>query len=473
VKFPASARYVLLALVLSVAVSFVMVSASSLVLLPKFGNLVGTLAEGIADIVAHGIAESTVEGELQRVRRLQSHLGQSIPLGVWVLDSGGKVVASSAEDAAPRIDGLPAIRKPNGAEIFHTHPVQWVVRLPLGKDTGLKFMLRLGPDRIERGEGIRWMAAYALLLLICSVSSSCALLFQVFRLKSREAREVLSSLARGNLRARMRVGRPEEVGQLMAAFNEMADRIETLVKNLERSEETRKKLVAELGHDFRTPLTAVKVALENLQHLGAELNAERKARLIGVAVKELAYMERLLQFLFTLVRAGEPHLEVHPSPLDLSELVQEELHSRLALEEGKKDRKTWHWNASPEECLVTADKQLTLRLLRNLLDNARRYSRKRIDVGVEREKDRVVLVLKDDGPGLSHDIFAHTGPGRLPEMGSEAAALATTSLGLGSSIVRAIADLHEWEVSVSASPDGTEIRISCPLVKRLALSTAA
>jgi signal transduction histidine kinase len=100
-------------------------------------------------------------------------------------------------------------------------------------------------------------------------------------------------------------------------------------------------------------------------------------------------------------------------------------------------------------------------LVRNLVDNAARYSppQARIAVHLAREGRRLVLAVEDSGPGLADADLAHLGQRFFRLAGSEA-----SGSGLGWSIVRRIADLHGAEVAVqrSAALGGMAVRISLP-----------
>ncbi|HEY0884332.1 MAG TPA: ATP-binding protein, partial [Ramlibacter sp.] len=111
--------------------------------------------------------------------------------------------------------------------------------------------------------------------------------------------------------------------------------------------------------------------------------------------------------------------------------------------------------------MVAGDEVLLHVLVRNLVDNAARYSppRARVEVHVAAEDGRIELAVEDSGPGLPDADLARLGQRFFRVAGNEAA-----GSGLGWSIVRRIADLHGAQVAVrrSAALGGLAVRISFP-----------
>ncbi|EQD54194.1 HAMP linker domain protein, partial [mine drainage metagenome] len=110
-----------------------------------------------------------------------------------------------------------------------------------------------------------------------AVSAFAGLLitFVYLRQKSMEAKEILGSLEKGDLKARFPISRLDEFGSLMTDFNRMAQAIEDLVSRVEDTDRARQELLHELGHDLRTPMTSLKASVDTLTAHGDKMSPEQ------------------------------------------------------------------------------------------------------------------------------------------------------------------------------------------------------
>ena len=223
----------------------------------------------------------------------------------------------------------------------------------------------------------------------------------------------VEGLGGGDLRARVTVEGKDEVADLARSFNRAADRIEALVG-------AQRTLLASASHELRTPLARIRMALE----LGAE-RPERRARVEA----DIAELDELIEELLLASRLQSvPHLEP-TDDVDLLGLVAEEAARCPADVSGRPLR-------------VRGDARLLRRLVRNLLENARRHGAGTpVEASVEEAGERALLRVCDRGPGVPaeegeriFDAFYRL-PGAPPGEGA----------GLGLTLVRQIARRHGGE----------------------------
>ena len=175
-------------------------------------------------------------------------------------------------------------------------------------------------------------------------------------------------------------GTGDEVGRLAATMNRMLDR-------LQRSSERQRRFVSDASHELRSPLASLRTQLE------VSLAHPEGADWPGVAsgvLEEGVRMERLVDDLLALARADEGVVLAHTEELDLGEIVAEEAGRVEGLEV----------EADVAEARLRGDPQALRRVVRNLLDNARRHASSRIVLRVSLEGDEVVAVVEDDGAGI-------------------------------------------------------------------------
>ena len=247
----------------------------------------------------------------------------------------------------------------------------------------------------------------------------------------REMARAAKAMARGDHGLRVGVRSRDEVGQLAAAFNDMAAELEEL-------DRLRSSLVADAAHELRTPIAALRASLENAVD-GVE------AADLPVLLARAERLGRLADQLLDLSRLESGAAAIKRRPVGVSGLLDGH---DLAVD-------------VPESLCVDGDPDRLRQVVSNLVINAHRHApgaavtaRARV-----RPPGTVRLEIEDDGPGLAEadlqrvfDRFTRTDRSRSIE-GS----------GLGLAIVRSIVELHGGAVHAErASPQGLRLVIELP-----------
>jgi two-component system OmpR family sensor kinase len=240
-----------------------------------------------------------------------------------------------------------------------------------------------------------------------------------------------------------------EVGRLGLALNTMLDRIESSDRRLRR-------FVADASHELRTPLAAVSAYAE-LFHRGADKRPDDLERAMTGITRESERMKELVENLLLLARLdeGQPLERV---PVELDELATEAVDTARTLDPGRP------LDLQAEPTVVLGDRASLRRVLDNLLGNVRSHTPTGTPahVRVATLDGAAVIEVADEGPGLPpEDIgrvfhrFYRADSSRSRESGG---------VGLGLSIVAAIAEAHEGSVSAAAAPGGGALfRVELPL----------
>lgn len=238
-------------------------------------------------------------------------------------------------------------------------------------------------------------------------------------------------------------GAPAELAPLLATLNSLFSRIEALLQG-------ERRLTADAAHELRTPIAAIRAQAQVA--LGARDDAER-THALGALLSGCDRAARLIDQLLLLARleAGAAPLR---APLDLAGLA----HQAVA-DAAESPQHRGHALALDAEAPVPAlgDPLLTQVLLRNLLDNALRYSPPGSPVTLTAAAAPAGwrLCLEDGGPGLDEAQQA-----RLGERFQRGADTTAPGSGLGWSIVRRIAALQGWTVTADRSPTLGGLRVS-------------
>ena len=227
---------------------------------------------------------------------------------------------------------------------------------------------------------------------------------------------------------------PAEMQPLVAALNGLFARIAALL-------ESERRFTADAAHELRTPITAIRAQAQVA--LGADGSAERRHALLAT-LEGCDRATRLVEQLLTLAR-----LDAAPAtpttPVDLGRVARRVV---ADLAGGALVRDQSIELDAPEPCELPVDETLLAVLLRNLVDNAIRYSPagSRIRIAATRTAAHTVLRVEDSGPGLTEAQRARLGERFFRVLGTD-----QPGSGLGWSIAQRIAAVQGATLSASRS----------------------
>jgi len=261
-------------------------------------------------------------------------------------------------------------------------------------------------------------------------------------------------------------GRPVDPGSLDALGGIVAIAVERVQFLEERkaaelarqSEELKSALLASLGHDLRTPLTAIRVAATNLQ--AAWLEEPQRREQSQIVLAEVERLTRLFDDILDMARidAGAVSSELHwVHPAQIVESAREQVAHAIAAHDVRVTVQS--------DTLVRLDPRLTAAGLSHLLDNAAKFSpaSRPIDVDVSIADGELLIAVRDYGPGLS--------PADLPRLfdrfyrGAQTKRVAGTGMGL--SIVRGLLAVERGRVwAENCAGGGARFTIAVPVEQR-------
>lgn len=292
----------------------------------------------------------------------------------------------------------------------------------------------------------------AILLVMAAVSAPLVrnLLRPISQLTS-----VVQAFGEGDLGARSRTCRQDEVGALARAFDAMADRIEGLILS-------QKELLANVSHELRTPLARIRVALE----LADEGDAQAQALYLKEIAQDLSELERLIEDVLTTARldlaagrAGDPHPPMRLAPLDPATLLQAAADRFRAAS----PRHTLTLEVAGPLPTLSGDEVLLRRVVDNLLDNAGKYAdiSAPITLAARAEAGALVVEVRDRGPGINPDDLPH-----LFEpfyRADKSRTRGTGGVGLGLALAKRIIDAHGGALTAESTPgEGATFRFTLP-----------
>lgn len=263
-------------------------------------------------------------------------------------------------------------------------------------------------------------------------------------------------IGRGDLSARSDLDRPDELGALGEAFDEMASKLQRATEARDRIETERRFLLSSLSHDARTPLTAMRAAVEALQ----DGMAPDPDRYLDSIAHDLRSIESIVENIFIIGKLEADQLEPHVEDLDLTELANT---AAAAIEPlARKHDATLAVVADGPVC-VRAARIETERMIGNLLSNAIRHSPPSGEVRVVvRDGPQPTIDVLDQGPGFAGDFVDRAFDQFV--RADEARDRAHGGAGLGLAVVKGLAEAQGGRVWAEPGPGG---RVSFELPARV------
>lgn len=265
----------------------------------------------------------------------------------------------------------------------------------------------------------------------------------------------------GNLTYRIVYKEKDEFFPVFKDFNQMAERLQQSIEQIEREERNRKELIAGISHDLRTPLTSIKAYIEGLIE-GIAQTPERQQKYMRTIREKANDIDRMVDklFLFSKLDLGDSpfYPELIPVAEALNSLISENAEAYA------KQGMTIILEEIPEACTVYADPVQFRNAITNLLENSLKYKdAPEVQVRIrctETDSDATIIV-SDNGPGVPEealpklfDVFYRSDPARSnPQSGS----------GLGLAITAKI--LERFGGSIRAeqeTPKGLQILLTIP-----------
>jgi two-component system, OmpR family, sensor kinase len=300
---------------------------------------------------------------------------------------------------------------------------------------------------------------------VLSVVFSGSLLFaRSLALPLRRLAGVARAFGSGQLGARVRLKRGDELGAVANAFDDMADRITALLQS-------QRELLANVSHELRTPLARIRVALD----LAADGDAEAAKDALANISTDWGDLERLLEDVLAAARldlgSSEPGgLPLRRDELSLTELAQGAL-ARFQVVYPHEELKL---DLAEDLPSIVGDAALLRRVIDNLVDNSRKYSEagSPVTLCIRREGSGVVLSVIDRGMGIDAADLPHI---FTPFFRADRSRTRKTGgVGLGLALVRRIATAHGGSVQVKSQVgQGTEVQVELPGVTGRALTCTA
>jgi len=257
-----------------------------------------------------------------------------------------------------------------------------------------------------------------------------------------EMARIARVFARGDYSARaiVYVEHEDEISELAHAFNSMADA-------MEKSEERRRDLIANVSHELKTPMTVISGFADGI--LDGTIPTELEAKYLGIISSETKRLSRLVRSLLDMSQLNSPQAaETLKASFDLAELIRVTLVGMLVKLEDK------HLEAVPElpeePVIVLGDKDAITQVVYNIIDNAAKFAQQgtAIKIALWKQGERAFVSIENSGDTIPENelplIFERF------HKTDRSRGIDREGVGLGLYIVKTILDHHNEDIYVTS-----------------------
>lgn len=322
-------------------------------------------------------------------------------------------------------------------------------------------LLPPGPERSPLVRDVQRLTTLpSTILLVILTITAAAVIFEPARRRMQALRSATQRLGAGDLTARAPVSGSDEVAELSAAFNKMASDLSAREHALQRSDQLRRQMLADVSHELKTPLTAMRGYVETLHREDVSLDDVTRERYFQTLERETERLDRIVKDLLDLARIENGVIDLEVRVFAIRRLL-EHVVTRHELEVRQRHVEVGlHVDEAADQ--MVADPNRIEQLVENLFANALRHvpDGGTIDMRARLADQLYILTIEDSGTGISEAHLPYVFE-RFYKV--DAARSNGSGSGLGLSISKAIVERHGGSIGVDSVPGRTVFTMCFPL----------
>lgn len=410
----------------------------------------------ISDSYATDLYNSEVT--LESVWRQIEAIGTFVDASIWIVNPSGLIVLNSSApldienpvtipNFSPTITGSSFYTVGNFFGMFDENTISAFA--PITSQFKVKgyVIVHASMEKLQQSCNSLLNISYLTLAILFLLSLIILLFFtEMVYVPLRKITHATEQYAIGNFRYEFQVDSEDEIGYLAASLAYMASEVA-------KSGDNQKRLVANISHDFRSPLTSMRGYLEAM--LDGTIPPELHEKYLGVVLNETNRLTKLTNSLLTLNNLNTNGMILERSDFDINQVIK----NTAASFEGTCREKmiSIELVLTGETMPVNADMVKIQQVLYNLVDNAIKFSHKNSSIKIEtvEKSNKLMVSVKDNGIGIPKDSlrliwdrFYKTDISRGKDK---------RGTGLGLSITKEIINSHNENINViSTEGVGTE-----------------
>lgn len=385
---------------------------------------------------------------------------------IWVTDRNGKILINSASEPASDTIikdfdissfGTQYYQKGTFFEMFPDGALSVFSPITINyKVHGYVLIHRPIDDLTAYKDGFLNIAYITLaIIFFCAFIVLVLFTFTVY-LPIRKITRAAKDYSEGNFDTQINIHTSDEMGYLAASINYMATELSTL-------EEDQRKFIANVSHDFRSPLTSIKGYIEAI--MDGTIPHEAQDKYLNIILLETERLNKLTQSMLELNKFGVKGSMMDITDFDINHIIKMVVQSFEGICKQKKI--SFELILTGQTCFVSADMSKIQQVLYNLTDNAIKFSHSDSSIIIEttEKNEKVFISVKDTGIGIPKDSikkiwerFYKTDLSRGKDK---------RGTGLGLAIVKEIISSHNENINViSTEGVGTEFIFTLPIAQK-------
>ena len=357
------------------------------------GNLLSVSGLGAVKILENG-GEEEVIIYLQELEKTNN--GRFFLLKDDRSTFSGKKLPPGANDLAD------AARKSHDIQ-YNRSETEVMVALPLLSTTeqsliivGTTTRIHWPPAFIHEKGGKKWPGptplGLPLIVMLLIAATGCFLLARSLTAPIRDLRRATQQITKGDFSARVDLfsRRKDEIADLSHDFNTMAERIQSLLQS-------QKRLLRDISHELRSPLTRLNLALEM-----ARQRTNKTEPYLDRIEKESNRLNELINQLLILTRLESDVNTVPEESVHLEKLIRNIVQDADFEAAGRKRRIQIQ---NLDDVIVSGSTEMLSRALENVIRNGLHYTEEEssVDLSITKDKNRVLIIVRDHGPGVPEE----------------------------------------------------------------------
>lgn len=410
-------------------------------------------------LIIKGVVEEKIRSTPTRdlsqngpLKELVLNFGEIMGAKVWIQKPDGTIPVQSFEGEIP--ESVARLKKKRlihhgNITLYHQRYGDIYGIIPLAFPGGgmgniqVLFDRSEGPPHPVRG--------FALGLVIIGLFAAL-LIFPVSRFitnRLHQLRQSAQTIAEGNLSHRADIRSRDEIGELALAFNRMAEKLETMIRNS-------KELTAQVSHELRTPLTRIRIAEEMVREKIVKGDMRPSERHLDEIREDIQELDTLIGRILELSKQDLHESPLIFAPFDPRELMERLLHRFQSIIEHKKLEVATDLSFRPP---FSGDKEALETALLNILDNAAKFTpgQGRITIRMHTRSDCLEISITNTFEALPPEELS-----RIFDPFHRAKRSQAAGTGLGLAIAKKIIERHGGSIAARNAEKGLEIRVSLP-----------
>lgn len=311
--------------------------------------------------------------------------------------------------------------------------------------------------------GIYAVQAFGIAFIFFLCANSFLLFFSIRKL-SRPMKEIqigIKKMTKGDYSNKLQFQTYHEIEEIKDAFNYMAHELQIAQEEKIKSEESKKRLLRDITHDIRTPMTSIAGYSKAL--VDHSMDAQQQKKYLTYIHDKSLQLDNLIQDLLHFTKLDNPVYKLDLQPEDITEFIKETIVTYY----GEIEAKSFALDLQllEHQSMIQLDRKQMERAIGNIIINALKYNPigTKLTIALSETEDAITLQIQDDGVGISSDTINRI---FLEFVRGDAARSSDGGSGLGLAISKRIIELHQGEITAQSEMNtGTRFIITLPKEK--------